>query len=141
MKEKDIQNIMGPILLKKQNMVFPNTKAIHKRFESDLVRVNSDGRVWEYEIKTSYSDFKADFKKVRKHISLKAGETGVNYFYYLCPYGVIPLCDVAAPYGLIYIKGFDLHCVKRAKLLHSRSIDIKTKDRLTRSLGFKVFKS
>lgn len=141
MTEKDIQCILAPDMLKRQDLVFPNTKAIHKRFESDLVRVTKSGIVYEYEIKCSRSDFYADFKKVRKHILLKQAKTKINYFYFVCPYGVIPLQDVEAPYGLIYVKGKELSLMRKADKLHNNSIDVQTKDRLARSLAWKLFKS
>ncbi len=141
MTERDIQNILAPDMLKRQDLVFPNTKAIHKRFESDLIRITKSGLVYEYEIKCSRSDFYADFKKHRKHLLLKQAKTKVNYFYFICPYGIIPLEDVEAPYGLIYIKGKELVLMRKALKMHNRPIDIQTKDRLARSLAWKIFKT
>jgi hypothetical protein len=40
-------------------------------WESDLFSITKSGYCWEFEIKISRSDFKADSKKIRKHSCLK----------------------------------------------------------------------
>ena len=79
-----------------------NTKAIGQ--EADFVGVTRSKLVTEYEIKRSRSDFQADFKKKEKHRFLKDGKSPVNYFYYVCPAGMILPNEVPKEYGLIWIE-------------------------------------
>lgn len=104
-------------------------------WESDLFSILKSGRSCEFEIKTSRSDFRADFKKVAKHQILKTGsrppdymeklwlargtpginikldENGMvacprpNYFWYCCPKGLIKPEEVPEYAGLMYITG------------------------------------
>ena len=80
MTEKEIQAVLVPDMLKRQDMVFPNTKAIHKRFESDLIRVTKSLIVYEYEIKRTRSDFYVDFKKHRKTLLIKHVKWNIMFY-------------------------------------------------------------
>ena len=73
---------------------------------SDLIAINRGHYSFEYEIKTSYSNFKTDFKKV-KHDEMRkrSPKDCANYFYFACPAGVIPKSEVPLQYGLIYLFG------------------------------------
>lgn len=101
-------------------------------FEADLLRINERGMVWEYELKASLSDFRADFKKERygnnKHERLKDGKHTSNYFSFVAPEGMIPLEEVPAYAGLIVYSvtesGFlDLRVSRHPKKLHKRPFE------------------
>ena len=98
-----------------------NTMCIPSVGEADFLSVNGSRFITEYEIKTSRSDFKADFKKEFKHKMmkgegerkwydsklkkwLKSTKPFVNYFYYVVPEGLIKPEEVPAYAGLIYVK-------------------------------------
>lgn len=72
----------------------------------------------EFEIKISRSDFLADAKK-EKHKST----AGANYFYYVCPDGLIKKDEIDKRYGLIYIKNDYPYLEKRPVRLHHNKFD------------------
>lgn len=47
-------------------------------WEADFMALSESGYLYEFEIKTSYSDFKADFKKKEKHKILSAKESYIQ---------------------------------------------------------------
>lgn len=67
-------------------------------WESDFWAMDAKGETREFEIKISRSDFLADAKKA-KHSS----DDGANFFYYVCPEGLIKPNEVRPKYGLIYV--------------------------------------
>ena len=77
--------------------------------------MTKDGETREFEIKISRSDFLVDSKK-KKH---SAHESGANYFYYVCPKGMINPSEIEKKYGLIYIweTGF-VEVVKKPRRLN-----------------------
>jgi hypothetical protein len=94
-------------------------------YEMDLFRLTKAGVVYEYEIKISRGDFKNDFKKgiteyncKSKHDSIKTGERLCNYFYFVCPEGLIKKEEIPDHCGLIYFN-HRLSIVKTAKKLHN----------------------
>lgn len=85
--------------------IVTNTKALGA--EADLVGVTAGRFVTEYEIKRFHSDFKADFNKKAKHRLLKEGKHPANYFYFVCPSGLIQSHEVPDYYGLIWIEKYE----------------------------------
>jgi len=137
---------------------FPNV--CHYKWESDLISVTKSKFVYEYEIKTTKGDFKADFKKKAKHELIATGtlensrfgngwrvEDGLkrpNYFYYACPEYIIHTREVPEYAGLIYCyrsgKNFDYTIKKRAPRLHNEKITKKELTRIVISNYFKIWK-
>lgn len=98
-------------------------------WESDKLIMTRSGMLYEFEIKISRSDFKADFKKKDKHVILEGKEEFVpsydkvldcwkplheeyykvshykkpHYFYYAVPEGLIDASEVPEYAGLIYV--------------------------------------
>ena len=98
-------------------------------WESDKLIITRSGYAYEFEVKISKSDFKADFKKEDKHTILEGKKEflpsydkvlGIwkglqadnyrtsrfkkpNYFYYAVPEGLIDVNDVPEYAGLIYV--------------------------------------
>ena len=83
-------------------------------WECDYCCMDKYGITREFEIKISSWDYFADAKK-EKH-----KKEGDNYFYYVCPEGLIKKEEVDARYGLIYIKGdfINTEVVKKPRRLH-----------------------
>ncbi|HJV19301.1 MAG TPA: hypothetical protein VJ552_05430 [Sediminibacterium sp.] len=103
-------NLMRWLRSNNQDVFVPNY--FIGSFECDLLRLTSSDLLVEYEIKTSRSDFKNDFKKARrswrdgvvietKHDFISIGKR-VNRFYYVVPEGLITPDEVPAGFGLIY---------------------------------------
>lgn len=83
-------------------------------WESDFWCMTPEGETREFEIKISRSDFAIDKKKA-KHLDTTKG---ANYFYYVCPDGVIAKEEVQGMYGLIYVSDDKLTLIKKPKRLH-----------------------
>src|SRR6476660_4499661 len=73
-------------------------RAFIYQWESDFWCMTGEGDTREFEIKISRNDFLID-KKKEKHFDTTKG---ANYFYYVCPHGLISKTEVGK-YGLIYI--------------------------------------
>lgn len=81
-------------------------------WECDYWTLDFKGEAREYEIKVSRADFMNDAKK-EKH----KAQTGANFFYYVCPEGLIKPEEVPSKYGLIYVTTLgELYTLKFAKL-------------------------
>ena len=146
--EAKIQAIMFKDLVDKgHSYIAPNTLALP--YESDLLSITTSNRLYEYEIKISRSDFKADFNKKNKHwMYQRAKEYAGNVaalripscFYYVVPDSLIRLEEVPPYAGLIYIcdRRF-AHIVKRAPKLHSDTVAQYVKDKIAVTLMWKVY--
>ena len=89
-------------------------------WECDYWCMDKEGITREFEIKISRSDYFADAKKPKHSIQ------GANYFYYVCPEGLIKKDEVDPRYGLIYVKAenwADTTVVKNPKKLHGNKFD------------------
>jgi hypothetical protein len=69
-------------------------------WECDYWAMTDGGETREFEIKISRSDYLKD-KQKDKHKRLN----GANYFYYVCPTGLIKKEEVDSKYGLMYVSG------------------------------------
>lgn len=142
MTEKEIQKLLiheynGQ---RKHKLCIPNIYLYN--WESDLISVTQSNSVFEFEIKCSKWDYLNDFKKEAKHESFKLlrGVLGIpNYFYYVCPDGLIDINDIPEYCGLLYVMqyGMKKHIKekKKAPVLHSE----KLKPELWESLAIKLF--
>lgn len=117
---KEITRILSTHLFELQHTpICANFQTINLQ-ECDVISVSPSGYLFEFEIKTSVSDFKADFKKTAKHDRLsngqgvfyppknKAGEQrtefiSCSYFWYVCPACLIRDDMVPEYAGLIWI--------------------------------------
>lgn len=88
-------------------------------FEMDVFKLSKSGYVTEYEIKTSRSDFFADFKKYRKHTLMQEGKSVCNRFFYVTPENLIKIEDVPkyAGWAVVDDRGY-VHVQKNAPLLN-----------------------
>lgn len=109
--------------------------------EADVLVVSKTHYLSEFEIKTSLSDFKADFKKAIKHKRLQGeehkkynrewvlkyvGTTGVpNYFSYVCIKDLIDVSLIPKYAGLYYVDGETLVCIKKPPRIHNLKVTDK----------------
>jgi hypothetical protein len=87
-------------------------------WECDYWALSLNGETREFEIKISRGDYFTD-KKKDKHNSTK----GANYFYYVCPKGLIKKEEVDPKYGLIYVSDLGVEIVKKPRKLHDNLFD------------------
>jgi len=73
--------------------------------EADCMAIMRDNRLIEYEIKCDLQDFRHDFKKKKHDLMRSLYDTSIipNYFYFVCPEGLIPQTQIPEYAGLIYI--------------------------------------
>lgn len=97
MTTKDIEKgfIKNVRSLRKSNFVFPNIYL--GNFECDILEITKSKYAYEYEVKISVSDFKADAKKKGKFDNPRT-----NYFYYIVPKDLISVEMLPKYAGLIY---------------------------------------
>lgn len=97
-------------------------------WESDVLFVTKSMCLYEYEIKLTKSDFRADFKKEFRHHRLANKVMGYPAeFWYVCPPDIIPVDEVpeyaglahVAPYKGLYMSEFPntLSVIKKAPRL------------------------
>ena len=122
--------------------------------ESDVIAINTNGYLVEFEVKLTKADFLKDKdkiisinrKRINKHKLYEQGG-GSAMFYFVAPKGILTIDDIPEWAGLIevvnreYIKyGTVLVCnnVKNAKKLNKRKATDKEIEKLLRLLSFKT---
>jgi len=149
---KDIEGRLFEFALRdlKQNLAVLRCTAMGP--EADLLTLSSTAYLTEYEIKTSYSDFRADFKKSKwltyldEKLQVKKTYHGnphmPNYFYYCYPKGLIKLDEIPNYAGAIEVSktkyGFRFDILKRAPRLSKVKCNPKLMRTMIRSLSFKT---
>ena|GEM_PF-2136521 len=119
---KEIQQTICKAEIQKGNLVAENFNYFFAG-ELDVVSVNGNCYVSEFEIKVSRSDFKADAKK-RKWNLYDNPYKGTsfnhvpNYFTYVCPPGLIKEEDLKPYMGLIYVSGEEITIIRKPKAIH-----------------------
>lgn len=142
--EESIQQALywnHPILTKS---AFEMVGFIFYAWESDYLAISKAGYVYECEIKISHSDFlnEAAHKQEKMHI-LSDGDKSLNerpnYFWYVCPEGIISEAECPKFAGLMYItdSGF-FRCIKAAPCLHKAKYDTQA-DLLRRDMRDKFY--
>lgn len=116
---KNIQQLICKSEVLKGHIPCENVKYLFSDWELDVISLNKNGFLTEFEVKVSLSDFKADFKKSKwKFYNLKIESLTPNYFYYVCPSGLINEKDLPKHFGLIYVSENVLKVVKKANFIH-----------------------
>lgn len=129
-------------------LVVPNAYFRNHWWEMDVLVVTKAGLAYEYEIKCTHADFLNEMKnKSWKHTS--KGQRYItrykpNYYYFICPEGVIKKKEVVDTfgntYGLIYIvKEFHLKTVIKAKKIHDERVMPSEHMDLARKMMYKLF--
>ena len=135
MTEQFIQDILCHQFFGLSEIMSPNSKVFG--WEADMIRMTRAHYLYEYEIKTTVADFKAEKNKRHKHMTLT---TGLNtcgrpteiprYFIYVVPDGLVGAKDVQVHAGLMWVRkkagewrdgsdtrDYELHVVKRPPVL------------------------
>lgn len=159
--EESIQQALywnHPILTKP---AFEMVGFIFYAWESDYLAISKAGYVYECEIKISHSDFLNEAAHKQEKMRLLGGEDmtvakyhgfnqlGIeygkepmqkpNYFWYVCPEGIISEAECPKFAGLMYItdSGF-FRCIKAAPCLHKAKYDTQA-DLLRRDMRDKFY--
>ena len=132
MKTNDIKFVLMKSLYEKSRSIFCTNFQAMGFSECDVLRITPSNIVYEYEIKTSRSDFKADFKKKYKHNRLSntinknneyikwSGHPDIpNYFTYVTPKNMVKPTEIPEYAGLIYVEGDNIEIIKKAPNLHN----------------------
>lgn len=142
--EESIQQALywkHPILTKP---AFEMIGFIFYAWESDYLAISKAGYVYECEIKVSHSDFlnEAIHKQDKMRILSDGSESPYkrpNYFYYVCPAGIISEAECPKFAGLMYITDSGMfRCVKVAPCLHKTKYDAQA-DLLRRDMRDKFY--
>jgi hypothetical protein len=108
MTERSIQTKLKNWKKGNGNIFVPNVFLFgteEHQWESDLLMIDRDDYVTEFEIKTSKQDFEYDSQKEEKHSILRTlwNDFIPNFFVYASPEGIIREEEVPEYAGLVYI--------------------------------------
>lgn len=143
--ERSIQKLLITDLMQKKHhkLVIPNIYLFN--WESDLLSIDSDNCIHEFEIKCSKWDYQNDFKKEEKHKLLNdLTDTGAipNYFWYVATEDFVNGIVLPDYAGLIVVvkrgmQGY-LSFKKKAPVLHAETMDSETWEKLAIKLCYKL---
>ena len=135
MNEKQIQVAAFDWLYRKgYKLIVPNIYLW--KWDSDILAINKNNFLYEFEIKISRSDFKADFKKIEKHENLKNG-IGPSRFYYITTFA-LNNNDVPKYAGLIYYNK-DFKVIKRAPKINRYFVNKKQINKMHSSIYYRFW--
>lgn len=97
--------------------------------ECDVISISKSDYIYEYEIKISRSDFKADFNKNKHKLMTERNCTLIkesndiwyltpNYFNFVVPKDLVSVEEIPEYAGLIYLNGSQFEVIKKAPLIH-----------------------
>lgn len=90
-------------------------------WEADLFSVNKAGMTYEFEVKISRGDFKADQKKKKWQMySWKPKDRLPNYMSYVCPDELIYVNEIPDFCGLYYYIKEEIVEIKKPQLIHDQ---------------------
>lgn len=137
---KDIQKaVASSLVLRGHEAVCENFG--HTVFEMDVASLSKSGMLHEFEVKISRSDFLNDKNKRKKYVAkfdMYGKPTGheercPNYFFYVCPVGLIKESEIPVFSGLYYYSDGAISLVRNAKKIHHIPSDIpKTLSKMLR---------
>jgi hypothetical protein len=108
----------------RSNLPCESVKFLFSDWEIDVLSLNKSDYLTEYEVKVSRSDFKADAKKRKwQFYTNRVSKLISNYFYYVCPAGLIKENEIPDFAGLIYATEKGLEWIKKAPRLHKEKCD------------------
>lgn len=125
---KEIQIAVAKMqVLKYHPIVCENISPLF-RWEMDVMSISKSGMMYEFEVKISRSDFKADAKKGKQSFYDESGlvpKWTPNFFSYVCPDGLIKASEIALGCGLFYFRDNEVFEIIKPKKLHSEIHDKK----------------
>lgn len=94
--------------------------------ECDVISISKSDYIYEYEVKISKSDFKADFRKNKHKLMTERKSVNEstnfyyipNYFYFVVTDSLISIDDIPEYAGLIYLVDDKFVQIKKAPMLH-----------------------
>ncbi len=97
-------------------------------WEMDVAALSKSNMLHEYEVKISRSDFLADKKQKSikfSHFEIRNERTIPNYFFYVCPEGMISESEIPVWAGLYYFSKAEgeITMIKNAKKLHKSTLN------------------
>lgn len=142
MTEHEVQNALYYHLRRRgYKYLAPN---FYLRWEADMVAVDRQRLLTEYEIKVARSDFLNDRHKHEKHKAYLAARnvSGIpNRFVYVCTPGVAEPEEVPAFAGLVVVSSPRcFRSVKRAPSIHRTTLPDKVLVRLLGSMMYRYWK-
>lgn len=157
LKTNDIKNTLMKSLYDAKSLITDNFVGCGLG-ECDVLRITGADIVYEYEVKVSRADFKAEMRnKTKKHEILRGkhktnphtwnypgggtdteeilqerwGSVGrPNFFYFVSPENLLKVDEIPDFAGLIYISESEVKVIKKAPKLHS----FKATDKLIRKV-------
>ena len=149
---KNIEASLAMYLYEKQHSPISSHFKGQGLSECDVISVSKSDYIYEYEVKISRSDFKADFKKdkhklMTEGLGYKENKGDVwyltsNYFYFVVPTNLISIDEVPEYAGLMYMnEDLQFEVIKKAPLIHKIKATPKFIRQLSHNLTCKlVFK-
>lgn len=125
MSTKEIQAAIGKRQALRNHIVCENISPLFK-WEMDVMSVSQSGRMYEFEVKISKSDFKADAKKRKDYFYSEktiVKQWAPNFFSYACPAGMLTINDIPPFAGLYYFENGEITEVRAPRLLHNSTHD------------------
>ena len=136
-ESKNIESAISMYLYEKQHSPITTRFTGYGLAECDVISISKSNYIYEYEIKISRSDFKADFNKEKHKLMLerKCTKTRMikennekvkdtlyltpNYFHFVVPTGLVTIDEIPEYAGLIYMDtDLNFEIIKKAPLLH-----------------------
>jgi len=125
---KKIQIAIGKMQVLKHHPIVCENLSHLLNHEMDVMSMSKSGLLYEFEIKVSKSDFKADVKKRKFKFfkdETKIDEYIPNYFSYVCPVGMIDIDEMEDYMGLYYYgkESGEIWEAKKPKRIHKHLHD------------------
>jgi len=126
---KDIEAGLVMNLYQKGHSPISTHASISGLQECDVISISKSDFIYEYEVKISRSDFKADFKKPKHNLitekkfviteNVKTWYLVPNYFYFVVPENLISVEEIPEYAGLMYLnERGEFNIIKKAPLIH-----------------------
>ena len=159
-ESKNIEASLVMYLYEKQHSPISSHFTAYGLSECDVISISKSDYIYEYEVKISRSDFKADFKKEKHKLMLEGVGTKQrlikennkmisdtwyltpNYFYFVVPENLIKIEEIPDYAGLMYMnENLEFDIIKKAPLIHKTKATSNFIRQLSHSLTCKlVFK-
>jgi len=156
-KSKNIEACLCMYLYLKGHSPISTRITISEMQECDVISISKANYIYEYEVKISRSDFKADFNKEKHKLMLerrcvkdrliKENNQMVkdtlyltpNYFNFVVPTGLVSVEDVPEYAGLIYCdENLNFEVIKKAPLIHKTKASYNFIRQLSHNLTCKL---
>jgi hypothetical protein len=122
---KDIEAGLVMELYQKGHSPISTHATIQGLQECDVISISKSDYIYEYEVKISRSDFKADFKKPKhtliteKKFMIENFYKVPNYFYFVVPENLVKVDEIPEYAGLMYVNESGVYnIVKKAPIIH-----------------------